>query len=131
MSALSEVLDPYRLRIATGANAFSEALVSYSTAQAAGTVTDGPFLSSRMRAALRRLQDDLAAARRKVRALPRDTPGRSEAYTALGTLARGYTELQQSLEVLGTQEGIDAAGLAEQHLGAGSEQLQSLRRYLR
>jgi hypothetical protein len=130
MSALADTLDPYRLRIAAGADAFSNALVSYTAAQAAGTVTDGPFLSSRMRAALQRLDDDIAAARRRVRALPHDTPGRSQAYAALGTLRQGYSELQASLEALGTQPGIDAAALAEQHLAAGGEGLRLLRRYL-
>ena len=130
MSALSEVLDPYRRRIARDTATLSRAMLAYATA----TVDDaepGAFTSSRIRRALDSLDSNIAAARRRVRALPRDTPGRGRAYNALGTLAQGYAELEESLKGMGTQEGIDAATSAEGHLAAGGEQLDALRRYLR
>ena len=131
MSALSEVLDPYRRRIAVDAAALAQATLTYATSTVASGRTDGPFLSGQMRSALSKLDTDIAAARRRVRALPRETPGRSQAYSALGTLAKGYSELRQSLTAVGTQDGIDAAELAEQHLSDGGERLEALRRYLR
>ena len=87
MSALSEVLDPYRRRIAVDAAALAQATLAYATSTVASGRTDGPFLSGQMRSALSKLDTDIAAARRRVRALPRETPGRSQAYSALGTLA--------------------------------------------
>ena len=95
------------------------------------TQSPGPFPRRGCRRALDSLDSDIAAARRRVRALPRDTPGRGRAYNALGTLAEGYAELEESLKGMGTQEGIDAATSAEGHLAAGGEQLDALRRYLR
>ncbi len=129
-TVLGRALGPYERKIAADSAALARATLSYATATVESGRTDGPFLSSRMRSALDRLSHDIATARRRVRALPRDTPGRSRAYAALGALAEGYAALEKSLEAVGTQQGIDAAASAEERLGAGSEQLESLRRFL-
>jgi hypothetical protein len=129
-TTLGRTLAPHQRRIAAGTAALARATQSYADRTVDTGRTDGPFLSSGMRAALKRLDDDIATARRRVRALPRDTPGRSRAYAALGALAAGYAALEESLEAMGTQQGIDAAASAEERLGTGSEQLESLRRFL-
>ncbi len=130
-TALGKALAPYERKIAAGTAALARATLSYADATVDTGRTDGPFLSNRMRTALERLGDDIATARRRVRALPRDTPGRSRAYAALGKLAEGYEALEESLEAMGTQQGIDAAASAEERLATGSDQLESLRRFLR
>jgi hypothetical protein len=130
-SALGKALAPHQRKIAADTAALARATQSYADLTVDTGRTDGPFLSSRMRAALKRLGDDIATARRRVRALPRDTPGRSRAYAALGALAEGYAALEESLQAMGTQQGIDAAASAEERLETGTEQLESLGRFLR
>ena len=129
-TTLGRTLAPHQRKIAADTAALARATQSYADRTVDTGRTDGPFLSSGMRAALKRLGDDLASARRRVRALPRDTPGRSRAYAALGALAEGYAALAESLEAMGTQQGIDAATSAEERLETGSDQLESLRRFL-
>jgi hypothetical protein len=129
-TTLGRTLAPHQRKIAADTAALARATQSYADVTVNTGRTDGPFLSSRMRAALERLGDDIATARRRVRALPRDTPGRSRAYAALGALADGYAALEESLEAMGTQQGIDAAASAAERLETGSEQLASLRRFL-
>jgi hypothetical protein len=130
-TALGKALAPHQRKIAAGTAALTRATLSYAELTVQTGRTEGPFLSNGMRAALERLGDDIARARRRVKALPRETPGRTRAYAALGALAEGYAALEESLEAMGTQQGIDAAASAEDRLGAGSEQLESLRRDMR
>ena len=111
MTALSEVAGP---RTAADRCATPRRCLARCCPTPTSTVddVDGPGLpvvagSAR---ALDSLDSDIAAARRRVRALPRDTPGRGRAYNALGTLAEGYEELEESLQGHGDPGGHRCRG---------------------
>ena len=123
-SALGKALAPQTQRkIAADTAALARATQSYADLTVDTGRTDGPFLSSRMRAALKRLGDDIATAAGGSGRCPATRRGEPRAYAALGALAEGYAALEESLEAMGTQQGIDAAASAEERLGTGTEQL--------